>query len=207
MDLLEIEQQKQISIKCKEIILFLTDQNEISFINNIYKKSEVKINEFNKKNTTTVNPTPTEIGKWHSAIKSYSRSYFKDKIKKVYPTYVVSCLDCQHMEKSVDKYNDEKFKLDNYFKDYKDYNYCSECVKKWDKYEDEYDKTRLSNSINTDFLYEKLKDIKIDEYWMNAYILLSRKYWDITQIDELGKATKEIIKTEILKQIVTIKLN
>ncbi len=206
MNLLEIEQSKQISIKCKELLLFLTDENEISFVKSIYNNSEKSINEFNNSNITTVNPTPTEIGKFHSAVKSYARSYFKDKIKKVYPEYLVSCLNCQDMEKKADKENDDNFKIGIY-NEFKDYEYCECCDKKWNEYDIKYDEVRNSNTVNTDFLYQELNNIKIDEYWMNAYILLSRKYWDITQIDELGKATKEIIKTEILKQVSTIKLN
>tara|TARA_R110000782_G_scaffold255794_1_gene344674 strand:- start:20 stop:622 length:603 start_codon:yes stop_codon:yes gene_type:complete len=200
MDLLEIERIKKISIICKEMLILLNNDFDINFIKKIYDKNEIIINDFNKKNITTINPTLKEIGKFNSAVKSYARTYFKEILTKKYPDCPELCNKCLLENNIIESREKITGVIEDSF-------FCDNCKEEDYKYCKEFDEVHLNYDLKLNEIYSKVERLKIDKYWINAYILLSRKYYDIKFIDDLGKATKEIIKTEILKQISTIKIN
>lgn len=188
---LDVERNKLIVSRCNKLLEVCLD-SEKETIETIRDNAKYKLDEYNNKKITVVNPTNREIGRWKASVRALIKNRFLKQIedRKVYTKEEYDFICESH------RIYDES-KHDVWFYDYE--NACDSCRSRIDEIENSwkahYD---LVNKAKDEF-YKAIDNTILEDKLMERFVLVGRK---IKRSDNnpLEKPIRESIHTQFLKE-------
>jgi hypothetical protein len=194
MNLQLAEQHKVIVERCKDLLqVILIEDKDV--INEIMNKSQLKIDNYNKDNSTVINPTKYELSTFKSTAKrvvngKYSNVFIRTLEKPKY--------ESDYLDYLCDKEQKQKYEGSNWVYEYYDSElFCDKCKNEYNdrqKYSYEYqdEKNRIINEFQN-----ACENTHFEEDLRLRSISLSRSITNHNPT-ELQKVLKKQIHNEIL---------
>lgn len=188
---LDVERNKLIVSRCNKLLEVCLD-SEKETIETIRDNAKYKLDEYNNKKITVVNPTNKEKGRWKMSARALIKNRF---LKQIEDKMVYTKGEFDFICESHRIYDESKH--DAWFYDYE--NTCDSCRSRIDEiktsWKAHYD---LVNKAKDEF-YKAIDNTILEDKLMERFVLVGRK---IKRSDNnpLEKTIRESIHTQFLKE-------